>query len=61
MKGTISDKLRAVLNDPKGREQLSEHLLRGKDGRIVAGDRSYALHVDLRTANIIGDKNPKKP
>lgn len=48
MKGTISTKLKAVLNDPKGREQLSEHLLKGKDGRVVAGDKSYALHIDVR-------------
>lgn len=48
MKGKISNKLRAVLSDPKGREQLNDHLLKGKDGRVVAGDKSYALHLDVR-------------
>lgn len=60
MKGTISNKLKAVLNDPKGREQLNEHLLKGKDGRVVAGDKSYALHIDVRTDSSMRDKSSKK-
>ncbi len=60
MKGTISKKLQAVLNDPKGREQLSEHLLNGKDGRVVAGDKSYALHIDVRTDHSGRDRSIKK-
>lgn len=49
MKGKISKRLEAVLNDPKGREQLKDHLLHGTDGRIVAGGRSYTLRIDLRS------------
>jgi hypothetical protein len=57
LKGTISKKLKAVLDDPKGREQLSEHLLHGKDGRVVAGDKSYALHIDVRSESIKNKKH----
>ena len=48
MKGTISKRLEAVLRDPNGRDQLRNHLLKGRDGRIVAGDKTYTLRVDVR-------------
>lgn len=48
MKGKISKILEAVLRDPRGREQLKAHLLEGRDGRVVAGGKSYALRVDIR-------------
>jgi hypothetical protein len=49
MKGKISKRLEAVLQDPEGRSQLKDRLLHGKDGRIVAGDKSYQFRVDVRT------------
>ena len=48
MKGKISKRLEAVLQDPKGRAQLKDHLLQGKDGRVAAGDKSYLFRVDVR-------------
>lgn len=56
MKGKISAKLEAVLRDPRGREQLKTHLLEGKDGRVLAGGKSYALHVDVRKEIRTGKK-----
>ena len=57
MKGKISKKLEAVLRDPKGREQLKGHLLHGTDGRVVAGDKAYSLHIDVRKDGSSGNKN----
>ena len=48
MKGKISQRLEMVLRDPSGREQLRELLLLGRDGRVVAGNRSFALHLEVR-------------
>jgi hypothetical protein len=45
MKGKISKQLEAVLRDPKGRKQLREHLLHGKDGRIETAERSYVFRA----------------
>jgi hypothetical protein len=49
MKGKISERLECVLRDPKGREQLNQHLLNGKDGNIQAGGKTYTLRTDVRT------------
>jgi hypothetical protein len=56
MKGKISTKLKAVLSDPKGREQLNARLLKGEDGRVVAGNKSYTLRLDVRSDHLIVDK-----
>lgn len=47
MKGKISKRLEAVLRDPQGREQLKEHLLSGRNGRVVADGKYYDLRVDV--------------
>jgi hypothetical protein len=48
MKGKISTRLDAVLRDPNGRAQLKTHLLRGTNGRVMAGSKEYSLRVDVR-------------
>jgi len=45
MKGTVSKQLREVLRDAKGREQLREHLLHGKDGKIHTAEKSYVFRA----------------
>lgn len=61
MKGKISKQLEAILRDPKGREQLREHLLNGKDGRIQTADKSYifraGVHQDVK---IRGKEEPRR-
>jgi hypothetical protein len=51
MKGRISPQLEKVLNDPRGREELKNHLLGGKDGRVHGGDKKYLLRIDVTKAS----------
>lgn len=46
MKGRISPKLSAVLNDPHAREQLKSRLLKGVNGRIETEKQSFVLKID---------------
>ena len=41
MKGTISDDLRAILNDDDGRKQLRRLLLHRKEGQVKVGGITY--------------------
>jgi hypothetical protein len=41
MKGTISDDLRAILNDNEGRKQLRRLLLHRKEGQVKVGGVTY--------------------
>jgi hypothetical protein len=56
MKGKISKQLEAILRDPRGREQLREHLLNGKDGRIRTAEGSYLFHAGAHQGIKSGDK-----
>ena len=52
MKGRISPQLEQVLKDPRGREELKNHLLRGEDGRIHSSEKNYLLKIDVTTTSV---------
>jgi hypothetical protein len=61
MKGKISKQLEAILRDPRGREQLRDYLLNGKDGRIVTEDKSYLFSAGTQKhATIRGKADPTR-
>lgn len=47
MKGKISPNLESVLKDPQGRHQLMQFLEKRQDGKIVTGNKSYVLKIDV--------------
>lgn len=60
MKGKISARLAAVLNDPSARAQLQKQLLDSRPGLIHAQDgRAYELQIDVRApeAQVKGEKD----
>ena len=57
MKGKISKRLESVLGDANASRQLSEHLIRGTDGSVTVGQKTFKVHVDVRTGQMSTWKN----
>lgn len=61
MKGKISKQLEAILRDPRGREQLREHLLNGKDGRIQTAQKAYLFRAGVhQDAKVRTKEEPRR-
>jgi hypothetical protein len=60
MKGKISPQLETILRDRRARDQLKNHLISGSDGRVVANNKTYAVHVEVRTTGESSLDHPTK-